>query len=144
MNTVHIKKDLIDATLATPPVQGKRLLEPLKSFAKQNNFPVNILEDTNVVSEAEVHKDDGDLWHCLEGTVTFVTGGTLTEPQEQRCADGTPNAREWKGKSITGGTETVLHPGDWLWIPAGEPHLHRADGTARLIIIKIPRRAHSH
>ena len=32
----------------------------------------------------------------------------------------------------------ILKQGDWLWIPAGEPHQHSATGTARLVIIKIP------
>jgi uncharacterized RmlC-like cupin family protein len=47
--------------------------------------------------------------------------------------------REWKAKEIKGGTEVVMKPGDWLWIPAGEPHQHKTSTKARLVIIKVPK-----
>jgi len=53
--------------------------------------------------------------------------------------DGSENPDEVRSKTISGGTTYVLKPGDWLWIPAGVPHQHSAQGTARLVIVKIPR-----
>jgi mannose-6-phosphate isomerase-like protein (cupin superfamily) len=139
MKSIHLEMGLIEKTLATSPVQGKHLVEPLKSFAEQNGCPVKILEDVGVVNEAEVHKKEDDLWQCLEGEVTFVCGGELINPYFVKKKDGSDNPDEIKSKEIAGGTEIILKPGDWLWIPAGEAHQHSCGGTARLVIIKIPR-----
>lgn len=135
---VYVRKEEIEATLATPAAQGKRLLEPLKSRAIAEKIPFNILEDKEVSNEAEVHRHEGDLWHCLEGEVAFVYGGRMVNPWAKKLPDGRVDDLEIKAKEISGGTEIVLKSGDWLWIPAGQPHSHRADGTARLAIIKIP------
>ncbi len=124
--------------LKIAPTDGKRLLEPLKSLAALHKLPLNILEDQNVSNDAEVHAHESDLWLCLEGEITFVCGGEMIEPWFGKKADGSPNENELKAKEIRGGTEIVLKPGDWLWIPVGEPHLHHTKGVARLVIIKIP------
>lgn len=127
-----IHKGRVEETLATLPTQGKRLLEPLKSFSLGEKVPMHILEDVEVANDAEVHRHEADLWHCLSGEVTFVCGGEMVHP----TVGG--DDREIKAKEIRGGQEIALTAGDWLFIPAGEPHLHKAEGTARLIIIKIP------
>lgn len=137
---VLVRKEEIAKTLATAPTQGKKLLEPLKGLAAANKLPFNILEDKEVLNnEAEIHKHEGDLWLCLEGEVTFIYGGELFEPWPKKLPDGKVDEREWKAKEILGGTESVLKPGDWLWIPAGQPHQHQCSGVSRLAIIKIPK-----
>lgn len=133
-----LKKKDVDAMCTTISIAGKNLLEPLKSMAIEYALPFKILEDHHVINDAEVHLHEGDLWCCLEGEVKFVYGGTLVEPQVKVRKDGTKDANEQFGKEISGGTEVVVTPGDWLWIPAGEPHQHSCTGTARLMIIKIP------
>lgn len=140
MKSVFVQKKLIDDTLASRnPDAGKRLLEPLRTFAAENKLPVNILEDKDVLqNEAEVHRYEGDLWHCVEGEITFVCGGEMVEPWAKKLADSGIDDREIKAKEIVNGSEIIMRPGDWLWIPAGEPHTHR--GTGRLFIIKIPAR----
>ena len=136
---IVVRKEEIDKTLANPGAPGKHLLEPLKSFAAANKLPFNILEDKEVSNEAEVHREEGDLWHCLEGEVEFIYGGELVEPRPKKNPDGSIDKREWKAKEIRSGTKVILKPGDWLWIPAGEPHQHnKPEGHARLVIIKIP------
>lgn len=135
---VLIQKKEINEALASEPIQGKKLLEPFKSFAAAKGLPLNVLEDKEVSNDAEIHKHESDLWYCLEGEVTFVYGGEMIDPCNVKNSDGTINENEIKAKEIRGGTETVLRPGDWLWIPAGEPHQHKCMGIARLIIIKIP------
>jgi mannose-6-phosphate isomerase-like protein (cupin superfamily) len=139
LKTIHIPKDKIDKTLKVLPVYGKKLLEPFKSFAKANNLPFHILEDHNLLTnEAEIHKQDSDLWFCLEGEVVFVCGGELINPELKLKPDGVLNELEIKGAGIKDGVTFVLKPGDWLWIPPGEPHQHTCKGTVRLVIIKIP------
>ena len=138
-NWVLVKKEIIEETLRAESKQGKGLVEPLKSLAAEKNLPFKILEDKEVVNEAEVHRHEGDLWQCLEGEVTFICGGELVEPKAKQNPDGTLDEREWKGKAIQDGTEMVLRPGDWLLIPPGVAHQHNCKGIARMFIIKIPK-----
>lgn len=127
------KKEEVDKVLAMAPEIGKRML------FKSSDNPVGILEDKDVVNDAEVHKTEGDLWLCLEGEVTFICGGELVDPWFSKDKDGKDKLNELKAKEIKGGTEMTLKPGDWLWIPAGEPHQHKCSGASRLVIIKIPK-----
>ena len=127
------KKEEVDKVLAMAPEIGKRML------FKSSDNPVGILEDKDVVNDAEVHKTEGDLWLCLEGEVTFICGGELVDPWFSKDKDGKDKLNELKAKEIKGGTEMTLKPGDWLWIPVGEPHQHKTFGTTRLAIIKIPK-----
>ena len=136
---VLIRKEEINKSLTSAPTQGKKLLEPFKSFAAANKLPFNILEDHEVLNnDAEIHTHESDLWLCLEGEVKFIYDGELVNSWAKKNADGTLDEREWKAKEIRGGTETILKPGDWLWISAGQPHQHNCSNTARLAIIKIP------
>ena len=135
---VFAPKSLIDETLLTPASPGKRLLEPLKTFAAANGLPFNLLEDMEISNEAEAHRHGGDLWYCIEGEVTFVYGGKMVAPWAKNLPDGGTDDREIKAKEISEGTEVIMRSGDWLWIPAGQPHLHKTNGTARLVIVKIP------
>ncbi|MBI1999164.1 MAG: cupin domain-containing protein [Parcubacteria group bacterium] len=136
--SVLVQKSLIEETLDTAATDGKKLLEPLKSFAAERGLPLNILEDKDVSNDAEVHMHEADMWHCLEGEVTFICGGEMVDPWFGKNKDGSENRNEIKAKEIRGGTTSVLKPGDWLFIPAGEPHRHICKGTARLVVIKIP------
>lgn len=139
---VHIQKSLIDETLKTAPVKGKKELEPLKSFSKLHGAPLNILEDHEITTNgAEQHMRMGDLWHCLEGEAVFICGGELVSPRAKVFSDGSRDENEWRSDAISNGATIILRPGDWLWIPAGEPHQHQAEKTARLVIIKIPQSA---
>ena len=138
MKSVYIPKKIIDESLANSPTQGKHTLDPLKALTAEHGVPFNILENHETTNEAEIHTHAGDLWHCIEGEVTFVTGGELVKPWVKKNNDGTENPKELKASEIRGGAETVLKPGDWLWIPASEAHQHKCAGTARLAIIKTP------
>lgn len=133
-----IPKSIIDACLTNPPAEGKNTLEPLKSLAREYDLPINILEDTNVVNKVEVHVYESDIWLCLEGEAKFLLGGKMVDQYDRIKPDGTVDDRELRAKALSGAKEIILKPGDWLWIPAGEPHQHGAEGTARLVIIKIP------
>jgi mannose-6-phosphate isomerase-like protein (cupin superfamily) len=138
---IHIPKGKIDETLATVPTQGKRELEPLKAFTKAGGVPLNILEDHEITNnEAEVHTLEADLWLCLEGEITFVCGGEMDSPWNKKLADGSEDPTQVKAKTISNGTNVTMKPGDWLFIPAGTPHQHNTSGTARLVIIKVPKK----
>lgn len=138
---VVVRNEYLREMLSGKPVQGKRLLEPLKALSLAEGLPFNVLEDADVVNLAELHKHEADLWLCLEGEVTFVYGGEMVDPWPTRRPDGTVDEGELKAKEIRNGTEAVLKSGDWLYIPAGAPHQHKCAGVARLVIIKIPAKA---
>jgi mannose-6-phosphate isomerase-like protein (cupin superfamily) len=63
----------------------------------------------------ERHEDFTDIFVVEKGTARLMYGG---------AADGERSVSpgEWRGGTIRGGTQTDLHPGDIVVIPAGIPH----------------------
>jgi mannose-6-phosphate isomerase-like protein (cupin superfamily) len=125
---------------------GKYNPEPLKTLVKNAGVPASILVDKNVLrgtNEAEIHRHEADLWIAIDGKVYFQVGGNLVDPYPRNNTDGTINDLELKAKEIAGGEEYALSPGDVLYIPEGQPHVHWTDENeaGRLWIIKIPARA---
>jgi glc operon protein GlcG len=68
--------------------------------------------------QAEVHESETDIIHVLEGSATFVTGGTVVEGKA--IAPG-----EIRGREISGGEAKTIVPGDVIVVPAGTPHWFR-------------------
>ena len=67
----------------------------------------------------------------VEGSATFVTGGTLVEPKES-------GPGEIRAKNITGGVERHLTKGDVIIIPKGVPHQFTAvEGTFLYYVVKV-------
>src|SRR3989344_7128884 len=98
------KKEEMAVMLAQNPFPGKHQLEPLKSLFLAKELPFGVIEDFEVKeSEAEVHKHEGDLWHCLEGEVEFTCGGELVESW---IRDGS-NGNELGGKDIKNGQKVA-------------------------------------
>ena len=112
-------------------------MEPFHAFAKEYKVPIDILEDKEFTGNVEIHRHEADLFGCIEGEVTFVVGGTAVDPRIHE-KNGVKNDLELRSTEIKGGEEYVLHIGDWLWIPAGQPHQHKTQSMARLWVIKIP------
>jgi glc operon protein GlcG len=65
--------------------------------------------------EVEMHERDTDIFHVLEGSATFVTGGKLVEPR-------TISFGEVRAKEIAGGETRKLVKGDVIVIPTHVPH----------------------
>ena len=64
---------------------------------------------------AEIHTLDTDIVYVLEGTATFVTGGTAVDPK-------TIAPNEIRGGAIEGGESRKLVKGDVIVVPHGVPH----------------------
>lgn len=80
---------------------------------------------------AELHEHDTDLFYVLEGSATFVTGGTLVEPKES-------GPGEIRAKGIAGGVERHLTKGDVIVIPKGVAHQYTAvEGTFLYYVVKV-------
>lgn len=80
--------------------------------------------------QAEVHTRDTDIIYVLDGSVTFVTGGTVVEPREI-------GPDEIRGTRIEGGTARALSKGDVMVVPAGTPHwFSQVDETFLYYVVK--------
>src|SRR5712691_6058867 len=64
---------------------------------------------------AEIHTLDTDIIYVMEGTATFVTGGTAIEPKEIE-------SNEIRGSRIDGGETRQLTKGDVIIVPNNTPH----------------------
>ena len=65
--------------------------------------------------QVEIHAKETDIFYIVDGSATFVTGGTMVGGKEAR-----PN--QMLGTDIQGGQTHQLKKGDFISIPAGVPH----------------------
>ena len=84
------------------------------SLANGSDFTASIARRT-AAGQVEIHAKETDLFYVVDGTATFVTGGTMVGGKETR-----PN--QMLGTDITGGQTHQLKKGDFISIPAGVPH----------------------
>ena len=81
--------------------------------------------------QAEIHTLDTDIIYVLEGTATFVTGGSAIETK-QTAPD------EFRGVRIDGGEVRQLSKGDVIIVPNNTPHWFReVSGTFLYYTIKV-------
>jgi glc operon protein GlcG len=79
----------------------------------------------------ELHTADTDIFYIMEGSATFVTGGTVVEP-------ATVGPGEIRGKAITGGTTRHLVKGDVIVIPKNVPHwFTEVSGPFLYFVVKV-------
>lgn len=88
------------------------------------NYMVNTSRRDNA-GLAEIHTLDTDIIYVVEGSATFVTGGTAVETKEIA-----PN--EIRGSRIDGGDTRRLVKGDVIIVPNGVPHWFKEVGGAFL------------
>jgi mannose-6-phosphate isomerase-like protein (cupin superfamily) len=78
--------------------------------------PYNVnMELRKMGQAASVHETEAELFYVIDGAGTLVTGGKLME--ERRT-----NAENLSGTGIEGGVTKRVSKGDWILVPAGEPH----------------------
>ena len=65
--------------------------------------------------QSEVHDNETDVFYVMEGSATFVTGGTIVDAK-------TTSPGQVRGTGISGGTTHMLKKGDVIAIPKGTPH----------------------
>jgi mannose-6-phosphate isomerase-like protein (cupin superfamily) len=80
---------------------------------------------------AEIHDLDTDILYVLEGSATFVTGGSVDDAKEIE-----PDER--RGPSIAGGESRRIAKGDIVIVPPGVPHWF-SEVTAPLLyyVVKV-------
>jgi glc operon protein GlcG len=111
------------AAPATRPVTYIDSKKVAEAFAK--GMPLLETEEYKVHAsrrekpgEAEIHSWETDVIYVLEGTATFVTGGTAVNPR-------TVSPGEIRGSEIAGGESHQLKKGDVFVVPRGVPHWFR-------------------
>ena len=81
--------------------------------------------------KVEIHEHDTDIFHIIDGTAEFVTGGTVVDLKA-----GTNG--ESSGKEITGGETHHLTKGDVIVIPRGVPHWFKeVNGPFLYYVVKV-------
>jgi quercetin dioxygenase-like cupin family protein len=81
----------------------------------------------------EIHPLDTDIFYVLEGSATFITGGTAVEPK-------TTEPDEIRGTTIQGGESHHLAQGDVIVIPKGVPHWFReVEAPFLYYVVKVRR-----
>jgi beta-galactosidase beta subunit len=103
----------------------------LSTLTDHENFYVLVAGRTGP-GEVELHEHWIDYMAIQQGEAEFTSGGTATGMR-----DTAPGER--RGGTITGGTVVTLKPGDFLMVPAGEPHLTmiKSGSVFRAIVFKV-------
>jgi mannose-6-phosphate isomerase-like protein (cupin superfamily) len=112
---------LANAVQILPATRLSALSDSLPSGAintvQLGRFPglANAINRRDTSGMQESHEDFTDIFVIQKGGARLLYGGT---------ADGArvTSPGEWRGGTIRGGTETAVHPGDVVVIPAGIPH----------------------
>ncbi len=116
---VHLDHEKVDATWT----KGAKLLqtEEFKVMTSHREGP----------GKVEIHAHDTDIFHIIDGTAEFVTGGTVVDLKTG--ANG-----ESQGKEITGGETHHLAKGDVIVIPRGIPHWFKeVKGPFLYFVVKV-------
>jgi mannose-6-phosphate isomerase-like protein (cupin superfamily) len=95
-----------------------------------NHYTMIALRNKN--GSAEVHEKYADIFVILRGKATLVSGGSVVDPK-------TVGPGEITGTQVKDGSETAVHEGDVLHIPAGLPHqlLLPEKGELVYFVIKV-------
>ena len=85
----------------------------------------------DAAGEAEVHVKDTDIIYMLDGSTTFVTGGTVVGGK-------TTAPDEIRGTSVEHGDTRRLGKGDVIIVPNGTPHWCKdVDGPVLYYVVKV-------
>jgi glc operon protein GlcG len=100
----YFPRKKVDASFS----EGAVLFEPGGSYA----IHTSRRDSPGVV---ELHEKDSDIIYVIQGSATFITGGTLLDGK--KVAEN-----EIRGTQLNGGAPRTLMAGDVIVVPAGIPH----------------------
>jgi mannose-6-phosphate isomerase-like protein (cupin superfamily) len=98
--------------------------------------PYNVNMEHRIMNQAaSVHETEAELFYVIDGAGTLVTGGKLIE--ERRT-----NPENLTGTGIEGGVSKRVAKGDWILVPAGQPHQYPAveAGGLTLMALHLPKK----
>ena len=111
------------------------LKEAAKTAPAMHTAPVKLAEHyrINVVRRtsapgAIAHPDGTEVHHIIEGTATFVSGGTMVRAAGAAAGSAT----------IAGGESRRVAKGDVILVPAGTPHWYKdLDGSITYLEVRF-------
>ena len=94
-----------------------------------------------IVHTAIEHAQVTEVYHIIDGSGTFVTGGTMVDPTPSP-ADGTTVkilvGPSTNGTSIRGGRSRKVGPGDVIVIPPGVAHWFSAvESDMNYLVVRV-------
>jgi len=97
---------------------------------KDTNYMVHASR-RDAPGQCEIHSKDTDIIYVLDGSTTFVTGGTCVDPQ--------PTAPdEIRGTAVQNGDVRHLAKGDVIIVPNNTPHWFKeVDGPVLYYVVKV-------
>ena len=118
-NVTYIPADQVSAAFAKGAV-----------LVNNGNYQVHASRREDA-GQVEVHVKDTDIIYMLEGTTTFVTGGTMVGGK-------TTAPDEIRGSSVNGGETRTLTKGDVIIVPKGTPHWFKdVSGPVLYYVVKV-------
>ncbi len=85
----------------------------------------------DAAGQAEIHAWETDVIYVLDGSATFVTGGTVIDGK-------TTAPGEIRGASIDGGETRKITKGDVIIVPQGVPHWFKeVNGKINYYVVKV-------
>ena len=91
-------------------------------------------QPANYGADPEVHPTSIDIFYCIDGAVTVVTGGKVVGMKES-------GDKRMAGARVEQGRADHMTKGDWLLVPSGTPHWHtefpKPFGFYRYLLVKV-------
>ena len=122
--------ELLDKAKALEASAGAKGAASVKLNEYPNHYTMIALRNKN--GSAEVHENYADIFVILKGEATLISGGSVVDPK-------TVSPGEITGAQVKDGSQTPVHEGDVLHIPAGVPHQLLLPEKAELIyfVVKV-------
>jgi mannose-6-phosphate isomerase-like protein (cupin superfamily) len=105
--------ELLDKAKALEGSAGAKGAASTKLNEYPNHYTMIALRNKN--GSAEVHEKYADIFVILRGEATLLSGGTVVDAK-------TVSPGEIVGTQVKDGSQTQVHEGDVLHIPANLPH----------------------
>ena len=91
-------------------------------------------QPANYGANPEVHPASIDIFYCIDGATTVVTGGKVAGMKES-------GDHRMAGARVEQGRADHMTKGDWLLVPSGTPHWHtefpKPFGFYRYLLVKV-------
>ncbi len=92
-----------------------------------DHYRINVVRRTSAQG-AIAHPDGTEVHHIIEGTATFVSGGTVVRAAGAAAGSAT----------IAGGESRRVAKGDVILVPAGTPHWYKdLDGSITYLEVRF-------
>src|SRR5712692_9412774 len=117
LSTIAVVLAAADEAPGVTYVEHQKVTEALSKGGPLVSAPDLLVSGSHrdKAGQVEVHEKETDVIYVVDGTATFVTGGTMVGGK-------TSKPGQFLGSDIDGGQTHHLSKGDVIVVPAGIPH----------------------